>query len=274
MKRYILALLLLLTGVIGADAQTLVSGTVTDGDSQTWNNGTFKFTTTALAQAPVTGSLSAAGAFTNVSIPHTAATGLVGDTWVLTVCPQFNTPCFSTAPTVIFGASQTLNVAPAAIRFSAATPYQIQPAAYLDVEVTNVYTGFEYWNVTSGIYRVCSVVTGANTCTWVNDPSVGTPSNCNVNSASPAACGSASSGVVVVPTTTTTYTVNTTAVTANSRIQVWPITDNSGVSGAPTCNAPPTPFIGYPSARSAGTSFTFTLPSTTGTSCWNYLIIN
>lgn len=112
------------------------------------------------------------------------------------------------------------------------------------------------------------------TISTVQFPVIGTISNCNVNSVSPAACGSAPSGVVVVPTTTVTYTVSTTAVTANSRIQVWPITDNSGVSGAPTCNAPPTPFIGYQSARVAGTSFTFTLPSTTGTSCWNYSIVN
>jgi hypothetical protein len=104
--------------------------------------------------------------------------------------------------------------------------------------------------------------------------SYGTASNCNVNSASPAACGAAPSGTVVVPTTTTTYTVNTTAVTANSRILILPITDASGLSGAPTCNAPPTPFIGYESGRTAATSFTFTLPSTTGTSCWTYWIVN
>jgi hypothetical protein len=110
--------------------------------------------------------------------------------------------------------------------------------------------------------------------TAVNAATYLTASNCNVNGVSPAACGAAAAGVVVVPTTTATYTVNTTAVTANSRIQVWPITDNSGVSGAPTCTAPPTPFIAYPSGRTAATSFTFALPSTTGTSCWNYSIIN
>jgi hypothetical protein len=103
---------------------------------------------------------------------------------------------------------------------------------------------------------------------------ISTNPNCNVNSASPAECGSAASGTVVVPTTTTTYTVNTTAVTANSRIIILPITDNSGLSGSPTCNAPPSPFIAYESGRSAGTSFTFTLPSVAGASCWTYLIVN
>ena len=98
--------------------------------------------------------------------------------------------------------------------------------------------------------------------------------NCNANSASPAACGSAAAGVVVVPTVTTSYTVNTTAVTANSRIIVQPVTDNSGVSGSPTCNVPSTPYIAYQSTRVPGKSFTFTPPSTAGTTCWVYWILN
>ncbi len=102
-----------------------------------------------------------------------------------------------------------------------------------------------------------------------------TLTNCNPGSSvSPAACGSAPSGTVVVPTTTTTYTVNSTAVTKNSRIVILPITDNTGLTGAPTCVAPPTPFIAYESGRVAGTSFSFTLPSTTGASCWTYDIKN
>lgn len=102
-----------------------------------------------------------------------------------------------------------------------------------------------------------------------------TGTRCNPGSSvSPAPCGSAASGTVVVPTTTTTYTVSTTAVTANSDITVTPITDATGLTGGPTCTAPPTPFIGYVSGRVAGTSFTFTLPRTTGASCWTYWIRN
>jgi hypothetical protein len=112
-----------------------------------------------------------------------------------------------------------------------------------------------------------------NTNFGTEGPAIAT-TNCNVNSASPAACGGAPSGSVVVPTTTTSYTVNTTAVTANSRILLLPISDATGLSGGPTCNLPPTPFIGYQSARVAGTSFTFTLPSTAGTSCWTFWIVN
>ncbi len=105
-------------------------------------------------------------------------------------------------------------------------------------------------------------------------PSIGTRANCNVNGVSPAACGTAPAGTVVVPSLTTTYTINTTAVTSASRIIIEPITDATGLSGAPTCNPPPAPFIALQSARRAGVSFTFTLPSTMGTSCWTYLIVN
>jgi hypothetical protein len=100
-----------------------------------------------------------------------------------------------------------------------------------------------------------------------------TGTNCSVNSASPAACGSASSGSFVVPTTTTSYTVNSTSVGTHSRVIILPTTDASDLPSAPTCNAPAAGFSGE-SARSAGVSFTFTLPSTTGTTCWVYWIVN
>ncbi len=103
--------------------------------------------------------------------------------------------------------------------------------------------------------------------------SLSTANNCAVNSVSPAACGSAASGAFVVPTTTTTYTVNTTAVTAASRIFLMPTTDASNLPSAPTCVAPVAGAV-VQSARVAATSFTFTLPSTTGTTCFNYWIVN
>lgn len=94
---------------------------------------------------------------------------------------------------------------------------------------------------------------------------------CKVNSASPAACGGAWSGTVVVPTTTTTYTVNTTAVTSSSEITVQFITDNTLLPSAPTCTTPAAGYIGN-SSRVSGTSFTFTLPSTAGSTCVVFLI--
>jgi hypothetical protein len=102
---------------------------------------------------------------------------------------------------------------------------------------------------------------------------ISTATNCIANSASPAACGSASSGAFVVPTTTTTYTVNTTAVTAVSRIFLFPTTDASNLPSRPTCVAPASGVI-VQSARVAAISFTVTLPSTIGTTCFNYWIVN
>lgn len=272
MKRYLLALLIFLAVCIGASAQTTVGGTVTDTDSQTWNNGSITFSTNALGTSSVTGTLSATGTYSGVSIPHTAATAAVGDVWTVAVCPTFVYPCFKTTA-VITGATQTLNVTPSGPRINVAGAIP-EVAAYNETELVNTYIGLNYLNVNATpVQRACTSLSGGN-CVWTNFPGNATSGNCNVNSASPAACGSSASGVIVVPTTTTSYTVNTTAVTANSRIQVLPITDNSGVTGSPTCNAPPTPFIGYQSARVAGTSFTFTLPSTSGTSCWIYEVIN
>lgn len=170
MKKLFVLLTLLLALAITANAQsTAVSGTVTDADGQTWNNGTFRFSTRALAQVPVTGNLSATGTYTSVSIPHTAATSVVGEVWTISVCPQFtNFSCFNTLVTVS-GATQTINVTPSAIRINALAPYQPQPAAYLDTEITNGYLGFGYLNVTRGVYRTCSSVSGG-VCTWTNGP--------------------------------------------------------------------------------------------------------
>jgi hypothetical protein len=101
-----------------------------------------------------------------------------------------------------------------------------------------------------------------------------TSSNCKVNSTSPATCGAAAAGTVVVPTTTTTYAVDTTAITANSEILLQYTTDATGLPSSPTCVVPSTLGDVVPSARTAGTSFTFTLPSTTGTVCVHYFLVN
>jgi len=98
--------------------------------------------------------------------------------------------------------------------------------------------------------------------------------NCAVNSASPAACGFAASGVFAIPTTTTSYTINTIAVTANSRIFLEDLTDNTGIPSAPTCTSVTGFGLAQITSRVAGTSFTISLPSTAGTTCFNYWIVN
>ncbi len=101
----------------------------------------------------------------------------------------------------------------------------------------------------------------------------GTQTNCAVNSASPARCSSAASGAIVVPGRTTTYTVMTTAVTASSRVFLSPTTDPSNLPLNPNCVAPASGPV-VQSSRVAGTSFTFSLPRTSGATCFNYWIVN
>lgn len=98
--------------------------------------------------------------------------------------------------------------------------------------------------------------------------------NCAVNSASPAACGSAAAGAVVIPTTTTSYTVNTTAAQTASRIFLFPMSFASNLPSSPTCVAPAVTSAPTISAIVNATSFTIALPSTTGQTCWSYFIIN
>lgn len=101
-----------------------------------------------------------------------------------------------------------------------------------------------------------------------------TAANCAVNSVSPAACGSAAAGAVVVPTTTVTYTVSTSAATTTSRIFLFPMSFASNLPSAPTCVVPAITAEPTISAISNGVSFTFTLASTTGQTCWSYFIVN
>lgn len=101
-----------------------------------------------------------------------------------------------------------------------------------------------------------------------------TAGNCKINHATPGSCGAASAGTVVVPTTTTSYVVDTSAVTTNSEIFLQYTTDATGLPSAPTCVLPATLGDVFPSARTAGTSFTFTLPSTAGTVCVHFFIVN
>jgi hypothetical protein len=101
-----------------------------------------------------------------------------------------------------------------------------------------------------------------------------TATNCAINAASPGACGSASAGAFVVPTATVTYTVNTTAVTTHSRIMLTPITFASDLPSTPTCVIPLVTTPWSVSGVVAGTSFTVTLTSTTGQTCFYYEVEN
>ena len=87
-----------------------------------------------------------------------------------------------------------------------------------------------------------------------------------LNGAQPAACGAATAGDVAMVNGTSTLIVNTTAVTANSVIQV--VQDNSiGAQVGKTCTATGIPLM--ITARTAGTSFTIGT-STGGNVAANY----
>jgi hypothetical protein len=106
----------------------------------------------------------------------------------------------------------------------------------------------------------------------VTAPSYATATNCS-SAAAPAVCGSATSGSVVVAAAGTTVVVDTTAVTANSQIQLT-FDSSLGTRLSVTCNTS----IEQPtvSARTAGTSFTITVPTTVSTNpdCISYTIVN
>ena len=78
------------------------------------------------------------------------------------------------------------------------------------------------------------------------------------SSASPAICGALINGFVTIPAGSSSVVVNTTSVTANSEISLTFDTTQGGNLGV-TCNT--TPQQPYISARTAGTSFTISVPS-------------
>ena len=264
MKRILLALALVLAfaGVACAQYST-VSGTITDPNGTSYYSGnlTISLINNSGQQATLGGNpvlqtvyetaLDSTGSF-SLTLPRNDQMVPTTTQWNFQVTAKGGYAGFNVSITINSGSqSVSTAISAAAVRISWPVGSVIRPSCapgQPDVAISATLEGCANGQVTG--------------------------TNCNQNTTSPAACGSATAGVVVVPTTTVTYTVNSTAVTANSRIQVVPITDNSGVSGSPTCNTPPTPFIAYQSGRTAGTSFTFTLPSTTGTSCWVFEIID
>ncbi len=132
---------------------------------------------------------------------------------------------------------------------------------------------YEIWNNLSSYSNTCPV--GAM-CGLPGKPvvvsSYGTLSNCS-SSASPAACGSAVAGSVVIAKGSSNVIVDTTAVSANSQITLT-FDSSLGTKLRVTCNN--TAQQPYVSARTAGTSFTISVPGnfTTNPGCISYSITN
>lgn len=163
------AILVLLLGTLGYGQTTTVSGTVTDADGQTWNNGTYSISfiptpgagpqfnyngsvMTAAQKGPYTGSLSGGGAF-SVAIPDNTFITPSGTQWRFTICPLASAPCIALNATV---SGATLNLTPT-IGTPAGLRFPAGPGAfgYLDVEVTPIPNpGGSYWNSANACVRV------------------------------------------------------------------------------------------------------------------------
>ena len=170
MRKFCLFLLFLLLCGASARAQTSnVTATITDSDTQTWNNGTYTITfvpsssnsappvwngslMTTAQKGPYTGTLSAGGVLT-VSIPDNSFITPPGSQWLFVLCSNTSAKCSQLQVTVT-GAnpnlSTTLSNGVVAPRFPA-----IQGAfGYLDVEVSPIpLPGGQYFNVTSNTTR-------------------------------------------------------------------------------------------------------------------------
>src|ERR1700675_107516 len=129
MKRLLLLVTLLLALSSKVNAQiTTVTATITDAGGQVWSNGTYTFKSSANSYVPLTGVLDANGSFTQI-VTHTAATALVGDVWIVSVCPNTTSGCFNSNPILINGATQSLTstLIPPDINFNVpTTPGPIQ----------------------------------------------------------------------------------------------------------------------------------------------------
>lgn len=157
--KLVLATLLLVMAASMAFAQTTtVTLQVTDADSQAWNSAPYTVTTAAaqlqslLPVATVTGTLSASGgaSFTLSAGTYTfrvtpLASSVSGGTY-----GNAQTPVYSSS-VAISGSTQTVTLAPAAIRMPLVTGVAVK--AYSDVEVTGATYGSHYFNITLGLDR-------------------------------------------------------------------------------------------------------------------------
>lgn len=144
----LLSVLVLLCAPVFATTVTL---TVTDADSQTWNNGTYTatFIPPALtdpnllpATPTVTGSLSGTG---TASLTLTDNATLLGSQWRFIVCPAASSTCYTYGPITVTGATQTVAIAPPAIRIPGGSAIAL---AYADTEISSPAVGAQYYSLT------------------------------------------------------------------------------------------------------------------------------
>jgi hypothetical protein len=223
MKLRISMFFILLLAMAGASQaqSTTVSGTITDANGQAFANGTYRISFNPNGVAPpfqwngapftpgnfvFTGSLNSSGAFSGVSVPSN--TSIAPSTlWTFQVCPAATAPCYSQSLTVA-GATMSVStlLTPPAI-IVPANSYN-QPTAYSDAEIVGPIVGFQYFNLTSQLMRICTV---AIPCTWVNGGSGG-------GSGTVTSVSCVTGCTVANPTTTPAITVTSSGTVDNTPI--------------------------------------------------------
>lgn len=277
MRRLIPAILLLAAFAAGASAQTSnVTATITDADSQTWNNGTYTISFVQPpndATAPVwndtlmtpsqkiyTGSLSGSGVLT-VALPDNTFITPGGSLWLFVICPNATAQCTQVSLKVSGASpdlSTTLSNATITPRFSAL----LNAFGYLDVEVTPTpVPGGQYFNVTNEVTRVWS---GS---AWANQGSSSGTGVTSVTGTAPIASSGGNTPAISCPTCAlTSLTLAQFAATTSAQL-AGVLSDETGTGLAVFGTSPTltTPVIG----AATGTSLNVTgaLTGQGGISC-------
>jgi hypothetical protein len=175
----------------------------------------------------------------------------------------------ATAPTITPSGGWTVSLN-GAVAGATAAPAAYQRCSWVVDQVTSTQWDMDCNELTGHVNGVSVTGTGITT------KALFTVTNCS-SAASPAVCGSSPSGSVAMPTgATPTLVIDTTAVTANSQIQLT-VDESLGTKLSVTCNTTLATLVNpVVTARSAGVSFTITMNSTlvTNPACISYTIIN
>lgn len=180
-------IIILMLGYIIPSYATTVTATITDSDSQTWNNGAWTIRlvnprpdiTPSVNGTPLTsgqifqsGSLSSGGVLT-ATVVDSSTISPVGTTWSFVICPNASASC-GTGSMAVTGSSVNLSTALSALikapRFNGGSG----AFGYLDGEVnTPIGNGLTYYNVTTPALRIYNAIAA----TWSSVSGSGSPYN-------------------------------------------------------------------------------------------------
>lgn len=168
---------------------TAVTATITDTDSQTWNNGAWSIslinprpdiTPNVNGVNLTSGQLSQSGAMSNsgvisVTLIDNSTISPIGTTWQFNICPNASASC-GTGALAVTGSSISLSTQLSAFIKAPRFAPGSNAYGYLNAEViTSLYPGAIYYNVTSNTQQIYNKITS----TWTtNGGSSGAPTTC------------------------------------------------------------------------------------------------